>query len=94
MRENLLDLHTAMRRNLTGVFGTAIAGSTLRTRERPRAASGLYFLVLGDTRSEVLAQARKIASLLKQGEACAGSTDSAQPNRPKSNAHWSMPRTP
>ena len=56
--------------------------------------SGLHFLVLGDTKGEVLAEAKEIASLLNEGDACAGSTDSAQPNRPKSNAHSSMPRMP
>ena len=61
-------------------------GIVLLTPDAIEEGSGLHFLVLGDTRSEVLAQAKEIASLLKEGEACAASTGSAQQNRRKSNA--------
>ena len=75
-------------------YGGPPQGAVLLTADGIEAGTGFHFLVLGDTGTEVLAETRKIAALLSEGGTCAGSMDSARQNQPKSNAHWSMPRTP
>lgn len=68
-------------------YGGPPKGIVFLTADGIEEGSGFDFLVLGDTQSEVLAQAREIASLLKEGNACAGCMDSGLRNRPRSNAH-------
>ena len=71
-------------------YGGPVQGAVLLTVDGIEAGTGFHFLVLGDTGTEVLAQGRKIAALLREGGTCAGSMDSARQNRPKSNAHENL----